>query len=140
MGFCSLFMVAFGVSHLGNLHGYWVTRAKEFERARAYLSSENCVNPLMRATLGTFNLCEKSEDILSRYPSMSALHDVATDLNICGHDRCAILYMDVTANLHKIVLTLLIFSVLGSWIFVKACADRKHAAAVDRYALPTKRA
>ena len=69
---------------------------------------------------------------------MSAIHDVATDLNICGHDRCAILYMDVPANLHKIVLTVLVFSVMGMWIFVKACSDRKAAANYDKYALPTK--
>ena len=139
MGFVSLFIVAFGVSHVGNLHRYWVDRSQEWRRARAYLSSENCVNPLMRAELGTFNLCERSEHILSRYPSMSAIHDVATDLNICGHDRCAILYVDVTANLHKIVLTVLVFSVMGMWIFVKACSDRKAAANYDKYALPTKR-
>jgi len=139
MGFVSLFITAFGVSQLGNLHRYWVERSKEWGRARAYLSSENCVNPLMRATLGTFNLCERSEHILSRYPSMSAIHDVATDLNICGHDRCAILYVDVTNNLHKIVVTLLVFSVLGAWIFAKACADRKYNARESRYTLPTKK-
>ena len=92
----------------------------------------------MRAELGTFNLCEKSEHILSRYPSMSAIHDVATDLNICGHGRCAILYMDVTANLHKVVLTILVFSIMALWIFVKYCSDRKVAADYKRYTLPTK--
>ena len=111
MGFVSLFITAFGVSQVGNLHRYWVERSKEWSRARAYLSSENCVNPLMRAKLGAFNLCEKSEDILSRYPSMSAIHDVAVDLNVCGHDRCAILYVDVTTTLHKLVVPLLVFSV-----------------------------
>tara|TARA_B100001093_G_scaffold67796_2_gene57859 strand:- start:1251 stop:1688 length:438 start_codon:yes stop_codon:yes gene_type:complete len=139
MGFVSLFITAFGVSQVGNLHRYYVDRSKEWERARAYLSSENCVNPLMRAKLGTFNLCERSENIMSRYPSMSAIHDVAVDLNVCGHDRCAILYVDVTNNLHKIVVTLLVFSVLGAWIFAKACADRKYAARVNKFTLPTKR-
>jgi|TARA_B100000963_G_scaffold146421_1_gene127550 hypothetical protein len=70
---------------------------------------------------------------------MSAIHDVAIDLNVCGHDRCAILYVDVTTNLHKIVVTLLVFSVLGAWIFAKACADRKYAARLNKYTLPTKR-
>lgn len=139
MGFISLFITAFAVSQVGNLHKYYTLRYKEWTRAHAYLSSENCVNPLMRATLGTFNLCEKSEDILSRYPSMSAIHDVATDLNICGHGRCAILYMDVTQNLHKIVVTLLVFSIVGAWIFAKACADRKYAARANKFRLPTKR-
>ena len=139
MGFISLFICAFGVSQVGNLHRYWVERSKEWAKAQAYLLSENCVNPLMRAKLGSFNLCERSEDILSRFPSMSAIHDVAIDLNVCGHDRCAILYVDVTSNLHKIVVTLLVFSVLGAWIFAKACADRKHAARADKYRLPTKR-
>ena len=139
MGFVSLFITAFGVSQVGNLHRYWVERSKEWSRARAYLSSENCVNPLMRAKLGAFNLCEKSEDSLSRYPSMSAIHDVAVDLNVCGHARCAILSVDVTTTLHKIVVTLLVFSVLGAWIFAKACADRKYAARVNKYTLPTNR-
>ena len=72
------------------------------------MQTENCQNPLMRAHLGSFNKCEEAEDILGRYPIITALHDVATDLNICGHGRCHIFYMDITNNLHKIVIGMIL--------------------------------
>ncbi len=56
IGLVSIFTLAFMVSQLGNFHSYWVLRSKEWVQATMFLNSENCMNPLMRSSLGAFNL------------------------------------------------------------------------------------
>ena len=138
-GIVSMFTGFFMLSQTLNFHKYWIGRTKEYKQASTYMQSENCQNPLMRAHLGSFNKCEDAEEILGRYPVITALHDVATDLNICGHGRCHIFYMDITNNLHKIVLGSILLSMLGVWIFKRTCAERKHNRDMEYYTLPTKK-
>ena len=137
IGIISLFVLAFLVSQIGNFHSYWVIRSKEWHQATIFLNSENCMNPLMRSSLGTFNLCETSEQICSRYPLTSAIYDVAQDLNVCGHGRCTVFYMDVTANLHKIVIGSAILSVIGLYVFKRCCEDNKIEQQIHYYQLPS---
>ena len=87
-GVLSLFTGAFFVSHVLQFQKYWQARSKEYSQATAFLSSDSCQNPILRAHLGSFNKCEDAEAILGRMPIITALHDVATDLSICGHGRC----------------------------------------------------
>lgn len=138
-GTMSMFTIAFFASQTLQFHKYWLGRAREYKQAGAYMASENCQNPLLRAHLGSFNKCEDAEEILGRYPIVTALHDVATDLNICGHGRCSIFYYDITANLHKIIVGLGLLAVLGLWIFKKTCTDNKRMREIDYYTLPTKK-
>ena len=138
-GGTSFFVFFFFLSQMLNFHQYWIGRTKEYKQATTYMQSENCQNPLMRAHLGSFNKCEEAEDILGRYPVITALHDVATDLNICGHGRCHIFYMDITNNLHKIVIGLALLSLLGMWIFKRTGNEKRQLKEIDYYTLPTKR-
>jgi len=137
IGLLSFFVLTFMVSQLGNFHSYWIVRSKEWVQATTFMNSENCMNPLMRSKLGTFNLCDTSEKICSRYPVMSAVYDVAHDLNICGHGRCTVLYMDVTSNLHKIVVGSALLSFMGLYVFKKCCDDAKVDKQIHYYQLPT---
>ena len=56
---------------------------------------------------------------------------------ICGHGRCEILYMDVTQNLHKIVIGLCLLAAMGIWVANKTCRDRRAEQMMDYYSLPT---
>lgn len=136
-GIASIFMGAFLLSQTLQFHKYWIDRTKEFRQATAFMMSENCQNPLLRAHLGKFNRCEEAEDILGRYPVVTALHDVATDLNICGHSRCHIFYMDITQNLPKVVVGIGILSLAGMWLFKKNCSDNTRLREIEYYTLPT---
>lgn len=137
IGIVSMFVLAFMVSQLGNFHAYWVLRSREWVQATTFLNSENCRNPLIKSSLGTFNLCETSEQICSRFPLTSAIHDVAQDLNVCGHDRCTVFYMDITANLHKIVIGSAVLSVIGMYVFKRCCDDNKIEQQIRYYQLPS---
>lgn len=138
-GLLSIFTGIFFFSHALQFQKYWQHRSKEYKQASAFMMGETCQNPILRAHLGSFNKCEDAEDILGRYPVVTALHDVATDLNICGHGRCQIFYMDITTNLHKIVVGLALLSILGIWLFNKTCSDKRRMKQIEYYTLPTKK-
>lgn len=126
------------ISYIGHFHTYWTERTKAYQRASVFIKTETCTNPRVRASLGEFNLCDQSENILSKEPFVAALYDVAEDLNICGHNRCTILYVDVTKNLYKWVFGILIIAIIGVWagmIDLKQMWDKK---ILDHYTLPIK--
>lgn len=136
-GFVSLFTGAFFLSNLLQFQKYWQARSKEYNQASTFISGDSCQNPILRAHLGSFNKCEDAEEILGRMPVITALHDVATDLSICGHGRCEILYMDVTQNLHRIVIGLSLLAAMGIWVAGKTCKERRETKMIDYYSLPT---
>ena len=136
-GILSLFTGAFFLSNVLQFQKYYQARSKEYSQATAFLSSDSCQNPILRAHLGSFNKCEDAETILGRMPVITALHDVATDLSVCGHGRCSILYMDITANLHKLVIGLALLAAMGIWVSSKVCRDRREKRMLDYYELPS---
>jgi len=124
------------ISYIGHFHTYWTKRTKDYDRATVFIRSETCTNPRVRASLGEFNLCDKSETILSKEPFIAALYDVAEDLNVCGHNRCTVLYVDVTKNLYKWVVGVILLAFIGVWvglIDLKQMWDKK---IMDHYTLP----
>jgi hypothetical protein len=135
-GILSMFTGAFFLSNLLQFQKYYLGRSKEYAQASTFIMGDTCQNPILRAHLGSFNKCEDAEEILGRMPVITALHDVATDLNICGHGRCHVLYMDVTANLHRIVVGLCLLAAMGIWVSLKVCKERREQNIIDYYALP----
>ena len=124
------------ISYIGHFHTYWTKRTKDYDRATVFIRYETCTNPRVRASLGEFNLCDKSETILSKEPFIAALYDVAEDLNVCGHKRCTVLYVDVTKNLYKWVVGVILLAFIGVWvglIDLKQMWDKK---IMDHYTLP----
>lgn len=126
------------ISYIGHFHNYWSKHSKAYERASVFIKTETCTNPRVRATLGEFNLCDESETILSKEPFIAALYDVAEDLNICGHNRCTILYMDVTKNLYKWIIGLFVIALVGIWVGVIDMKQMWEKKVMDHYSLPTK--
>lgn len=127
------------ISYIGHFHTYWSRRSKEYERATVFIKTETCTNPRVYQSLGDFNLCDKSEEILTKTPIVAALYDVAEDLNICGHNRCSVLYVDVTKNLYKWVFGIVTLAFFGIWVGIidmKQMWDKNY---LERYSLPTKR-
>jgi len=134
-----MFTGAFFLSNILQFQKYWFSRSKEYAQASTFIMGDTCQNPILRAHLGSFNKCEDAEEILGRMPVITALHDVATDLNICGHGRCHVFYMDVTANLHKIVIGLALLAVMGIWLAKKTCNDRRTMQELEYYSLPSSK-
>jgi len=126
------------ISYIGYFHTYWTKHAKDYNRASIFIKTETCTNPRVRSTLGDFNLCDTSEEILTKTPMVAALYDVAEDLNVCGHNRCSILYVDVTKNLHKWAFVIFVISGFAFWVGIidlKQMCDKKQ---LDKFSLPHK--
>lgn len=126
------------ISYIGKYQDYWSEREAEYERASIYIKSETCTNPRMKSSLGEFNLCDKAKQILRKPPFIAALYNVAEDLNICGHNRCSIFYMDVTKNLGKWVFGIIAISIIGAWAGLFDLKQRWDKRTYDHYKLPTK--
>ncbi len=126
------------ITYIGKYQDYWNERESEYEKASLYIKSETCTNPRLQSFLGEFNLCDKAKQILRKPPFIAALYNVAEDLNICGHNRCTIFYMDVTKNLYKWVIGLLLFAVVGVWAGLFDLKQRWDKRTHDHYQLPTK--
>ncbi len=127
------------ISYIGRFHTYWTNRTKDYNRASVFIKSETCTNPRVRASLGEFNLCDKSESILSKEPFVAALYDVAEDLNVCGHNRCTVLYVDVTKNLYKWVVGIFLLAFVGVWVGIIDLKQMWDKRIMDHYTLPVKR-
>lgn len=105
-------LVAFCVKKIGDFHGYYTDRRIKWQQAVVFLQSDNCVNPITRASLGSFNLCDDSERIVAKPPAMAAVYDLAADLYF--QEAASLVFLDISANLHKIliVVVVMIFCVL----------------------------
>tara|TARA_B110000091_G_scaffold74390_1_gene81939 strand:- start:102 stop:404 length:303 start_codon:yes stop_codon:yes gene_type:complete len=65
-----------------------------------------CVDPITKADLGTFNLCEKATLIASENPGSAAFYQILNDFHPCGHSRCVGLTDWCIMNLHWFVITI----------------------------------
>lgn len=71
-----------------NFNRYRVERRRKHDEAVVYLNSDVCSDPITRAQLGRFNLCEKASHIVNERPTEAALYDILNDWYPCGHGRC----------------------------------------------------
>ena len=67
---------------------------------------------------------------------MSAIYDVASDLHICGHQRCKFFYMDVTANLHKLINAIGVIAIGMVWVSRKNIQYNNNYEEYYKYGLP----
>ena len=124
------------ISYIGHFYSYWTTHSKEYARAQVFIKTETCTNPRVRSQLGDFNLCDRSETILSQPPIVAALFDVARDLSICGNNRCSVFYIDITKNLFKFVLGTVVLATLGVWSGMLDLKQLYEQRIIDHYKLP----
>jgi len=126
------------ISYIGHFYTYWTVHSKEYARASVFIKTETCTNPRVRSQLGDFNLCDKSETILSQPPMVAALFDVARDLSICGNNRCSIFYIDITKNLFKFIVGAVVLAALGVMSGLLDLKQLWEDRVMNHYTLPTK--
>lgn len=133
--FCMIF--AFTVSKLHNFREYWNRYNHKFASATALLSSTVCQHAEVRMKTGEFNNCHEAEIFVHISPLHRAIYSVAEEMHVCGNDRCAILYMDITDRLsYLFVLAILILML----VLLKLSRDWQHQRLVQQCAqfhLPT---
>ena len=113
--------VAYLLSQVGNFYNHYRSRQRAYSRAQAYLQTELCTNPRVKATLGEFNLCDQSEKIMDNPPLFTAIIDTAEDIHICGNGYCELLGHNITSSLHWIIIalafsaTMMLYCVGNGW-------------------------
>ena len=124
------------VIYTGNFYTYYLKRSKEWQKAKTYIESNTCSDPFLYSKLADWNLCDKSEETVSRLPFMAALYDIGDDLHICGNNRCVIFYTDFTGNLHKIVIALGLVGIGFFYVARKNYQYNNHHREYYQYTLP----
>lgn len=113
---------------------YRVERRRQHDEARVYLESDVCADPITRAQLGNFNLCERAEHIVDESPTTAALYDILNDWYPCGHGRCDYALDWFWARLHWIIMFV---GIIGTMIYIK-WVDHQNVQMFSRMTLPTR--
>ena len=118
----TLFVIGF-LLQIRNYQRYLVEHRRNHEAAVTYLNSDVCSDAITRSKLGTFNLCEKAEQIVNEQPSQSAFYEILNDWYPCGHGRCEGALDWVWAKSHWIVMTIGGFGILIYFKWVEQQRD-----------------
>lgn len=137
-GCLSFLSIMYVITQIGTFFKYWNLRIREEKQAMLYLESDVCVDTRKRANLGQFNLCIKSEEILSQKPFFRAMYDIAEDNSLCGRGKCYMFYTDVTSNIHKIIITLGCLTILVFFLSSRKIKKHREEMAMQYYSLPIK--
>ena len=82
---------------------YWVKHTAQWNAANQLLQSDVCMDPDLRIKLGEFDQCHRAERAIAFSPVQTALFAIGEDMHICGHNRCELLYVDITDRLTLIL-------------------------------------
>jgi hypothetical protein len=106
-----------------NFNRYRVDHRRKHDEAVTYLNSDVCSDPITKAQLGTFNLCEKAQHIVAENPSSAAFYDILNDWYPCGHGRCEGFGDWLVANLHWFVMSAVVIVMLFYFKWVEHQRD-----------------
>jgi len=127
---------AFLVSKLHNFHMHWHKHSRTWHAARLLLDSDVCTHAHIRMSLREFDNCNLAESVTALAPLSRAVYSVAEEMHLCGNNRCAVLYMDITDRLTYIVVIALLLVGLLLIRAVRHCNDSYSSSGLKRYRLP----
>jgi len=129
-------IVAFVVSKAHSFWLHWHRHSLTWYAADVLLNSEVCTKSYLRTSLREFDNCAKAETSVAVRPFYKAIYSVAEEMHVCGENRCAILYMDVT---DRLVYIFPLAFVLALVLVLKCGRDYRHESAraqVGEFSLP----
>ena len=129
-------VTAWSICKLHHFQIHYHAHSKKFESAEKLLQSEVCSNSNLRMELREFDQCETAETFVQIHPWTRAVYSLAEEMHLCGNDRCAIFYMDITDRLPYIFALLCMLLAL---IIIKLAKDYKHGVfehSISKFALP----
>lgn len=121
---------AWTVSKLHHFQLYWHEHSHKWASATLLLSSDVCTQPQLRMNLRDFDQCGEAEVFTRISPLSRAVYSLAEEMHVCGNDRCAILYMDITDRLPYIFACTML---LGIMVLYKLARDYKHGVLYQQY-------
>jgi|TARA_B110000908_G_scaffold171758_1_gene235747 hypothetical protein len=99
-----IFVILCFILQIRNFNLYNIKHQRKYNEAMTYLSSDVCIDPITRADLGKFNLCEKATIIVSENPRTAAFYQILEDFHPCGNSRCLGFTDWCISNLHWFVI------------------------------------
>ena len=104
--------------------------------AEVLLASEVCTKTYIRMNLREFDNCAHAENSIAVRPFYKAIYSVAEELHVCGENRCAILYLDITDRLVYILPLVFLLAVVLVLKFGRDYRYESARAQYSAYALP----
>lgn len=129
-------LVAFIVSKAHSFWLHWHGHSLTWSAAEVLLASEVCTKTYIRTSLREFDNCAKAEYSVAVRPFYKAIYSVAEEMHVCGENRCAILYMDVTDRLVYIVPLGFALAVVLVLKFGRDYRQESARVQVNEYSLP----
>ena len=133
-----LFGVGFFIHQGMEIYVMYVRHDILWKKAEAYLKSDVCSSK-MRHQLDNYNLCDKSEEVLSLSPLTRAFFEELSKWHLCAEDRCTVLYYDITQHLYQIVVLAIVTLVVIMYFWKMVLALNQHRDMINYYALPGRR-
>ena len=116
-------LVAWCISKMHHFQVHWHAHSTKWKAAHLLLDSEGCTRSHLRMELKDFDNCDAAETFVRISPFSRAVYSLAEEMHICGNDRCAILYMDITDRLPYIFTLITLLLVL---VVFKVARDYKY--------------
>ena len=127
-----LIVAAWAVSKAHHFQLHWYKHSESYAAAQLLLDSEVCTRPHLRMSLREYDNCGVAEAFVRLSPLNRAVYSLAEEMHVCGENRCAILYMDITDRLPYIFVCVCMLLLL---IFYKCTRDYRHNSAIQECAL-----
>jgi len=118
-----LIIVAWSVSKVYHFQLHWYRHDQSYTAARLLLDSEVCTRAHLRMSLREYDNCDTADAFVRLSPLTRAIYSLAEEMHICGENRCAILYMDITDRLPYIFVLVWLLLML---LFYKCTRDFRH--------------
>lgn len=117
---------------------YWQRHSTQWHSAQKLLESDVCMDPDLRIKIGEFDQCQRAEAIVSFSPVQTALFAIGEDMHICGHNRCELLYVDITDRLTLILCIFMLIILLTTMKTYRAMKRDMINDQARQWALPIK--
>jgi hypothetical protein len=125
-------LAAFLVSKLHNLTEHYHHHSRKNKSAYALLASDICTRAHLRMSIGAFNNCNEAQSYVDISPLQRAIYSLAEEMHVCGNDRCAILYIDITERLPYMFALIVMVLALTT---LKLARDYRHHRIEDQCAV-----
>ena len=117
---------------------YWLKHTKMWNAAHQLLKSDVCMDPDLRIKLGDFDQCSRAEHAISFSPMQTALFEIGEDMHVCGHNRCELLYVDITERLTLILCVIILVILLTTLKTYRSIKKDVILSQAHQWALPIK--
>lgn len=122
--------------YIGPFKQFHKKRITDYEKALVTLRTDTCIDPVIRAQLEGYNLCERARFDSEQSPAMLAFHDLMETLRFCDKGVCIIFGFNVTDSLWTLFRIALVAGVILYALSIIGLVSIRHGQSVGQYSMP----